>query len=68
MGTVSVRGCHIHISLADNKGNAIGGHLMEGCLVDTTAEICIESFDNYVFDRIFDDNTGYKELIIKNTK
>ena len=63
-GTVSKNGCHIHISLADNKGNVYGGHLKEGCLVDTTAEICIESFNNYKFDRQFDENTGYKELII----
>ena len=63
-GTVSVNGCHIHISIANNKGSVIGGHLKEGCLVDTTVEICIESFNNYSFDRVFDNNTGYKELVI----
>ena len=63
-GTVSVNGCHIHVSFADNKGNVIGGHLKDGCLVDTTAEICIESFSNHVFDRRFDEKTGYKELVI----
>ena len=65
MGTVSINGCHIHISVADNKGKTIGGHLKEGCLVDTTAEICIESFNNYKFDRQFDENTGWKELVIE---
>ena len=65
-GTVSINGCHIHISFADNKGNVIGGHLKEGCFIDTTAEICIESFDSYSFNRVFDDNTGYKELVINN--
>ena len=64
VGTVSINGCHIHISLADKNGNVIGGHLKEGCLVDTTAEICIEAFDNYSFDRVFDNNTAYKELVI----
>ena len=64
MGTVSKNGSHIHISLSDNKGNTVGGHLKEGCLVDTTAEICIESFNNYIFDRQYDENTGYKELVI----
>ena len=63
-GTVSKNGCHIHISLADNKGNVVGGHLKDGCIVDTTAEICIESLDKYHFDRVFDENTGYKELVI----
>ena len=66
MGTVSTNGCHIHISFADVKGNVIGGHLKEGCLVDTTAEICIESFNNIHFDRRFDEKTGYKELIVTN--
>ncbi len=64
MGTVSKNGCHIHISLSDNKGVTVGGHLMEGCLVDTTSEICIESFNNYKFDRQLDENTGWKELVI----
>ena len=65
MGTVSKNEGHIHISVADEEGNVIGGHLKEGCIVNTTAEICIESFDNYKFDRVFDDNTGYRELIIR---
>ena len=64
MGTVSKNGCHIHISLADREGKVIGGHLVDGCLVNTTAEICIEELDNYSFNREFDENTGYKELII----
>ena len=63
-GTVGAGGLHIHIALADNKGNVVGGHLKEGCLVDTTAEICIESFDDFIFDREFDQNTGYKELVV----
>ena len=67
-GTVSKRGSHIHISIADNKGSVIGGHLKEGCLVDTTCEICIESFENMSFDRVFDENTGYKELVVIDNK
>lgn len=64
MGTVSVNGLHIHISLSDKNGNTVGGHLTEGCFIDTTAEVCIESFDNMKFDRQFDEETGYKELVI----
>ena len=66
MGTVSKNGCHIHISLADNLGNVIGGHLVDGCLINTTCEVCIEELDEYKFNREFDENTGYKELVIKN--
>ncbi len=64
-GTVSKNGCHIHISLSDKEGKTVGGHLTDGCLINTTCEVCIESFDNYYFDRVFDDSTGYKELIVK---
>lgn len=69
MGTVSINGCHIHISLGDKDGSVIGGHLVEGCLVNTTAEICIEELNEYKFTRELDENTGYKELIVeKKTK
>lgn len=65
IGTISVNECHMHISLADKNGIVIGGHLKEGCLVGSTAEICIEELDNYVFTREFDKSTGYKELVIE---
>ena len=68
MGTVSKNGCHIHISLGDKDGNVIGGHLVDGCLVNTTAEVCIEELNEYKFTREFDDNTGYKELVINQLK
>ena len=32
-GTVSVNGCHLHISIADDKGTTIGGHLLNGCII-----------------------------------
>lgn len=67
-GTVSKNGCHIHISLSDREGKTVGGHLSDGCLVNTTCEVVLESFDNYYFDRVFDENTGYKELVINNIK
>ncbi len=63
-GTLSPDGVHIHISLSDIHGNTIGGHLKDGCIVDSTAEICIEIFDDIKFKREFDDSTGYQELII----
>ena len=65
IGTVSMNGCHIHIALSGLDGLTIGGHLVEGTLVNTTVEICIEALDNYVFNREFDEDTGYKELVIK---
>lgn len=63
-GTLSVDGVHIHISVSDNDGNTIGGHLKNGCIINTTAEICLLSMDNIKFNREFDEETGYKELVI----
>ncbi len=60
-----MEGCHIHISASDVDLKTIGGHLKDNCLIDTTAEIVLAEFDEYVFSREFDENTGYKELTIK---
>ena len=64
-GTLTLDAVHIHISLSDSKGNTIGGHLNDGCLVGSTAEICILELNEYKFTRLFDDTTGYKELNYK---
>ena len=42
------------------------GHLKDGCIVNTTAEIVLNIFDNIKFKREYDENTGYDELIINN--
>ncbi len=64
-GTISKNGCHIHMSFSDKEGNTIGGHLKDGTLVNSTAEVCIEKLTDYSFNREFDNNTGYKELVIQ---
>jgi predicted DNA-binding protein with PD1-like motif len=67
VGTLSQDGCHLHISLSDKESNVIGGHLKEGSLVYSTAEIILTEFNDLVFNRIDDPETGFKELnIIKN--
>lgn len=67
-GTFSLDGCHIHIAVSDEELKTYGGHLKEGCLINTTAEIVILELDDYVFNREMDETTGYKELVIKNRK
>jgi uncharacterized protein len=64
-GTLSVNGSHIHISIADSTGKTIGGHLMEGSIVYTTAEIVITSSNKMKFTREEDGTTPWKELQIK---
>lgn len=64
-GTISSNGCHIHVSLSDKEGNVIGGHLKDGCRVKYTVEIILLVFDNVVYKRNFDKETGFKELEIE---
>ena len=67
-GTVCDGKVHMHISLADNDGNVIGGHLMEGCLINTTCELVLGVLEEYEASRSFDDNTGYDEIEFKEKK
>ena len=64
VGTLSVNGCHLHISISDEHGQTIGGHLLEGCKVYSTAEIVIAGTNKYVFTRENDGSTPWKELQI----
>ena len=64
VGTVSVNGVHLHISIADSEGITKGGHLVDGCLIYTTAEIVIGESENVIFSRQIDQQTGYLELEI----
>ena len=65
MGTISNGKAHIHISLADEKGNVVGGHLEEGCLINTTCEVVLGILEDYESIRKFDENTGYDEIEFK---
>ena len=63
-GTLSIQGIHLHIALADQAGQIMGGHLSEGCLIYTTAEIVIGESKELRFDRKLDQQTGFKELTV----
>lgn len=66
-GVMSVHGSHYHIAIADSSGATTGGHLLEGCLIYTTAEIVIGVLPQLQFAREFDEATGFKELAIYPT-
>ncbi len=68
VGTVSVNGSHLHVSLSDSTGKTIGGHLMEGCKIYTTAEIVIGESKEHVFARTKDGSTPWQELEVKPAK
>ncbi len=64
-GTLSTNSSHIHISISDSTGATIGGHLLQGCIVYTTAEIVIQSSSNLLFKREKDGSTPWEELQIE---
>jgi len=63
-GLVSIHGSHLHISISDEAGKTIGGHLVPGCKVYTTAEIVILAFEDVVYKREFAEDSGYEELVV----
>jgi predicted DNA-binding protein with PD1-like motif len=65
VGTLSENGSHIHLSISDSTGKTIGGHLMPGCKIYTTAEIVVAATDRFDFERAEDGTTPWKELQIK---
>ncbi len=67
-GTVSRGKAHIHISLADEKGNCLGGHLERGCLINTTCELVLGILEEYETKREFDPESGYDEIVFTRIK
>lgn len=63
-GTIAENGVHIHISLSDQNLQTIGGHLKDGCIVNTTVELILVELENYKLSREYDSETGYPELVI----
>jgi hypothetical protein len=65
VGTLGLAGEHLHIAVSDSTGRTIGGHLMEGSLVYTTAEIAVGELTELAFAREADPKTTYQELAIR---
>ncbi len=64
-GTLCSDGLHVHISLARRDGGCVGGHLVAGCIVHTTAELVIGELTDVEFTRPLDPGTGYDELCVR---
>jgi predicted DNA-binding protein with PD1-like motif len=66
VGTLSATGgSHLHLSVSDSTGRTIGGHLLDGCRVYTTAEIVLGELPALAFTREIDPTFGYKELAVR---
>jgi len=58
---------HIHISVSDSTGYTIGGHLVDGNIIYTTAEIVLLNNKGVNFTRVKDPETTYYELeVVEN--
>lgn len=68
VGTLSTAGSHLHLSFSDSTGKTLGGHLLPGNIVYTTAEIVIGESKDLVFTRENDDTTPWDELQIKKNR
>ena len=64
-GTVSSERTHLHIALAGENMQVLGGHLCEGTLINTTCEVVLLELDGVTFSKEFDPETGYNELLIR---
>ena len=66
VGTLSATGgAHLHLSVSDSTGRTLGGHLLAGCRVYTTAEIVLMALPELQFTREADPTFGYKEMVVK---
>lgn len=67
-GTAGRMRCHLHLVLSREDLSVIGGHMMPGCIVNTTCELVLGVLEHMRFDVEQDAQTGYDELIFTELK
>lgn len=67
-GTISAARCHLHIALSKEDLSTVGGHLMPGCIVNTTCELIVAELPGWRFDMEQDAQTGYGEIVFQRTQ
>ena len=64
-GTVSAARCHVHVSFAKEDLSAVGGHLVEGCIINTTCELVLGVVEDWRCSVEQDEETGYDEIVFE---
>ena len=64
-GTVSRKRCHVHVALSKEDLSTVGGHLMEGCLINTTCELVLGVVEGWRCGVEQDAETGYDEIVFE---
>ncbi len=65
VGTLSRHGSHLHLSVSDGDGRTLGGHLLDGSAVYTTAEVVLAVLPDLSFRREPCAASGYRELVVR---
>lgn len=64
-GTVSAKRCHVHVSLSKEDLSTAGGHLMPGCIINTTCELVLGVVEGWRCSVEQDGETGYDEIVFE---
>ncbi len=64
-GTVSIHGCHLHLAVSDGEGRTLGGHLVTGCIIYTTAEVVLAVFPRLTYRREPCPLSGYDGSVVE---
>ena len=56
------------IALAREDLSTLGGHLMPGCIVNTTCELALLALDGWRFGVEQDSETGYDEIVFREAE
>ena len=65
-GSISLDGAHLHMAVADARGQVSGGHVARGCTIRTTAEILLALLPEHSFSREHEVRSGFAELVIRD--
>jgi predicted DNA-binding protein with PD1-like motif len=65
-GSLSADGAHLHMSVATPDGTVIGGHVVYGNTIRTTAEVLLVFLPEWHLTREHDPSTGYQELFVRS--
>jgi predicted DNA-binding protein with PD1-like motif len=64
-GTIEADAMHLHAAFSDSTGATFGGHLENGTVIFTTAEIVVGELSQLAFTRENDTTTGFRELMVR---
>lgn len=64
VGVLTDDGSHIHVSLSDQTGQVVGGHLKPGAIVHTTAEVALMPIMDVRVTRELCPLSGYREFVV----